>query len=121
MPTSFLELKWHPMTWRAISVRPYNVLRRIHCTRVLSYTESYDVAGSICQALPAPRRAVTRKRELRRRPPHRSGHGSPAVRGLHSSTFRLIVSSSSSTDTFQPSFNELEHTLGGVSDRNVSG
>jgi phosphatidylinositol glycan class M len=43
-----------------------------------------------------------------------------AGRGLHSFTFRLNVSTSSSTDTFQPSFAELHHTLGGVSDKNVS-
>ena len=58
------------------------------------------------------------------------GHGAAAVvrvaaaasgRGVHSSTFRLNVTTSSSADMFQPWFTELNNTLGGVNDRNVSG
>jgi len=42
-------------------------------------------------------------------------------RALHSCTPRLNLSTCLSTDMFQPSFIELNDTLGGVSDRNVSG
>jgi hypothetical protein len=45
----------------------------------------------------------------------------PLAQGLTPSTFRLNVSTASSTDMFQPSFIEANHTLDGVSDRNVSG
>jgi len=54
LQTLVYSVRWHPMTWQAISSRPYiarHVIQRTLIPRLFSQTAPYDVASNIRQAL----------------------------------------------------------------------